>query len=580
MTDPPGEPPRTPGDGPPEDPEGTPPEDHWKTVKPVPNWRKETRPGGLLSRRPALGIALVVVLALGAALAVFGAVRSGGKTSAAGAVGGVLQVGLVGLPSLDPVDARDPKAVMVVDQLFDTLVRNTGDLQPAPGLARSFEANPEQTVFTFHLAPGVRFDDDSPITAADVKFTLERVARKGSASPLAVQLEAVSGFAAYHTAGTAPGLSGIETPDPSTVVVRLDRPFSSFPSVLGHPGFGIVPQAAVERLGDAFKQTPVGSGPFRRIDAGGPGRISLRRAAGHSPEARVDGIDFFDFKNADEAYKALQDGSVDVSPVPPARASDAARSFGRRGMSPYIGVVFYGLNVKSPDLADPRFRQAISLAIDRKQIVDDVYQGSVALATGLVADGVPRRNGNACGDRCRYDPDRAKQLLVEAFPAGGIPEVAIDHDDDPTQTAVAGLIKTELDTVGIPAVLRPHPFADYGRFLVSGQQELFRLGWIADYPSPDGFLSPLFSSNSPDNLTGLASPEIDQKLAAARAEADPQKRLALYLEAEQLVLDQWVVIPVAQLESRMVASSRVKGFDLDGLGTFDGAGVSVSSKGK
>jgi ABC-type transport system substrate-binding protein len=566
--------------GPPEDPEGTSPEDRWKTVKPVANWRKETRQGGLLTRRPAIGIALVVVLALGAALAVFAAVQSGGKTSAAGAVGGVLQVGVVGLPSLDPADARDPKAVMVVDQLFDTVVRNTGDLQPAPGLARSFDANPEQTVFSFHLAPGIHFDDDTPITSADVKFTLERIGRKGSSSPLVAQLEAINGFAAYHTTGSAPGLAGIETPDPATVVVRLDRPFSSFPSVLGHPGFGIVPKAAVERLGDAFKQTPVGSGPFRRVDASAAGHISLRRAAGRNPEARVDGIDFVDFKDADTAYAAFQDGSVDIAPVPPARATDAAKSFGRRGMSPYIGVVFYGLNVKSPDLADPRFRQAISLAIDRKQIVADVYQGSVALATGLVADGVPRRDGNACRDRCRYDPDRAKQLLVEAFPAGGIPEVAIDHDDDPTQTAVAGLIKTELDTAGIPAVLRPHPFADYGRFLVSGQQELFRLGWIADYPGPDGFLSPLFSSNSPDNLTGLASPEIDQKLAAARAEADPQKRLAVYLEAEQLVLDQWVVIPVAQLENRMVASSRVKGFDLDGLGTFDGAGVSVSSKGK
>jgi ABC-type transport system substrate-binding protein len=556
------------------------PEERWKTVQPLPNWRRKETRQGLLSRHPALGIALVVVLAAGAALAVFGAVRSGRKTSAAGAVGGVLQVAVVGLPSLDPADARDPKAVMVVDQLFDTLVRSTGDLQPVPGLARSSDANRDQTVFTFHLAPGVHFADDSPVTAADVKFTLERIAGKDSDSPLAAQLEAVSGFAAYHTAGTAPGLAGIETPDAATVVVRLDRPFSSFPSVLGHPGFGIVPKAAVERMGPAFKQTPVGSGPFRRVDSAAPGRLSLRRAPGRNPEARVDGIDFVDFKDADAAYAAFQDGSVDVSPVPPARATDAARSFGRRGMSPYIGVVFYALNVKSPDLADPRFRQAISLAIDRKQIVDDVYQGSVALATGLVADGVPRRNGDACGDRCRFDPDRAKELLVEAFPAGNIPEVAVDHDDDATQTAVAGLIKTELDTVGIPAVLRPHPFADYGRFLVSGQQELFRLGWIADYPSPDGFLTPLFSSTSPDNLTGLASPEIDQKLGAARAEADPQKRLALYLEAEQLVLDQYVVVPVAQLESRMVASSRVKGFDLDALGTFDGAGVSVSSKRK
>ncbi|HEV7864113.1 MAG TPA: ABC transporter substrate-binding protein, partial [Acidimicrobiia bacterium] len=475
--------------------------ERWTAAPPVADWRKPSRQG-LLSRSPVLGIVLVVVLAAGAGLALLGALRSGGKKSAAGSIGGVLQVGVVGLPSLDPADARDPKAVMVVDQLFDTLVRDDGELQPAPGLARSFEANPTQTAFTFHLAPGLHFDDGSPLTSADVKFTLERIARKGSDSPLVSQLEAVTGFAAFHaaavqTGATAPGLSGIEAPDPVTVVVRLDRPFSSFPAVLGHPGFGIVPQAAVGRLGAGFKQTPVGSGPFRRVDSSAPGRLSLRRAAGHSPQARVDGIDFVDFKDVDAAYAAFQDGSVDVSPVPPARADDAAKSFGRRAMSPYIGLVFYGMNLKRPDLADPRFRQAIALAVDRKQIVDEVYQGSVALATGLVADGVPRRDGDACGDRCRHDPDRARALLAEAFPDGKIPEVSIDHDDDPTQAAVAAVIKTDLDTVGIPSVVRPHPFAEYGKFLVSGQQELFRLGWIADYPSPDGFLTPLFSSTSP-----------------------------------------------------------------------------------
>jgi peptide/nickel transport system substrate-binding protein/oligopeptide transport system substrate-binding protein len=553
-------------------------EERWRTVRPVPNWRQQTKQG-LLSRHPRLGAGLVVVLAAGAALAVFGALRSSRQTSAAGAVGGVVQVAVVGLPSLDPADALDPKAVMVVDQLFDTLVRDTGELQPVPGLARAFEANPTQTAFTFHLAPGERFDDGSPITAADVKFTLERVARKGSDSPLAAQLEGVSGYAAWHTAGTAPGLAGIEAPDGATVVVRLDKPFAGFPSVLGHPGFGIVPRAAVERLGAAFKTAPVGSGPFRRIDPAAPGRLSLRRVAGHVAEARVDGIDFVDFKDVDAAYAAFQSKAVDVAPVPPARADDAAKNFGRQGMSPYIGLVFYGLNVKSPDLADPRFRQAITLAIDRKEIVDNVYQGSVGLATGIVADGVPKRDANACGDRCRHDPDRARALLAEAFPDGKIPEVAIDHDDDATQAAVAQVIKTDLDTVGIPAVLRPHPFADYGKFLVSGQQELFRLGWIADYPSPDGFLTPLFLSSSPDNLTGLADPGIDQTLTAARAEADPAKRQALYLKAEQLVLDQYVVVPVGQLENRMVASSRVRGFALDPIGTFDGSAVSVA-KGK
>src|ERR1044072_9050870 len=172
-----------PTEPPQERPEDGSPEDPWRAVQPMPNWRKQTRQTGLLSRYPALGLVVVIVLAAGAALAIFGAIRSTRKTSAAGAVGGILQVGMVALPSLDPADARDPKAVMVVDQLFDTLVRNTGELQPVPGLARSFEANAEQTAFTFHLAPGAHFDDASPVPAADVKFTLEPIARKGSAPP-------------------------------------------------------------------------------------------------------------------------------------------------------------------------------------------------------------------------------------------------------------------------------------------------------------------------------------------------------------------------------------------------------------
>src|SRR5581483_5412322 len=332
-------------------------------------------------------VALVVVGAAGAVVAV---VRSGRTTSTAGSTGGVLQVGVVGLPSLDPLDARDPKAVMVVDQLFDTLVHDGDGSRPGPALARSFDANPEQTVFPFHLAPGARFDDGTPVTSADVKFTLERIAKKGSDSPLAAHLEPVTGYAAYHSAGTAAGLAGVETPDPATAVVRLDRPFSSFPAVLGHPGFGIVPKAAVERLGPAFKQTPVGSGPFRRVDSPASGRLSLRRVTGHEPEARVDGIDFVDFHDADAAYAAFEAGSIDVAPLPanqPAKPNVSPP----KGLPPYLGLVFYGLNVKSPTLADPRFRQAISLAIDRKEIVDNVYQGSVGLATGLIAEGVPGR---------------------------------------------------------------------------------------------------------------------------------------------------------------------------------------------
>ena len=563
--------------GPPEESDPAERNREWKPVAPAKDWREPER-RSLLSRYPALGFALIGIVAAGALLAFRAAVRSREADPPAAAAGGVLRVGITGVPSLDPADARDPRAVMVVDQIFDTLVTYDGETsEPRAGLARAFEANAEQTVFTFRMAPEARFHDGSPVSASDVKFTLERIAAKGSKSPLVAQLDAIRGFEAYHN-GTAPGLAGVEAPNPATIVVHLDRPFSSFPAVLGHPGFGVVPKAAVEQLGDRFKEAPVGSGPFRVTGPAAGGRLHLERVAGRQPAPLLDGIDFVDFPDVDAAYRSFRSGDLDLAPVPPAEMGDAATRYGRRGMGPYLGLFFYGMNVKSPELADPRLRQALTLAVDRRRIVDKVYPETLDVATGLVADGVRGRAPDACGERCRHDPARAKALVAEAFPDGGVPQVAIDHDDDPTQTAVAASIKADLDVVGIPSVLRPHAFADYGQFLVSGQQGLFRLGWIADYPSPDGFLTPLFLSTSPDNLTGLANPGVDAALLAARAEADPEKRQEIYRDAEQRVLEQYVVVPVAQLQTRMVVSEQVQSFTLGPIGTFDGAAVSLATK--
>jgi peptide/nickel transport system substrate-binding protein/oligopeptide transport system substrate-binding protein len=486
----------------------------------------------------------------------------------------ILRVGVVDLPSLDPAEARDPTAVMVADQIFDTLVDyDAKTLEPRPQLA-SWEVNPEQTQFTFTILSTARFHDGRPVTGADVKYSLERIARKDSPSPFVAQLEVVTGFAAFHKEGSAPELAGVTAPDPATVVIRLDSPFSSFPSVLGHPGFGIVSKAAVASAAVPFAEQPIGSGPFRLVGRD-TGVVHLVRFPGRRPPARLEGIDLVSFPDAAAAYRALQGEQLEVAPVPPGEAQAAAKRYGRRGTSPYVGLVFYAMNVRAPALANPRVRQAVTLAIDRRRIVAEVYGGTVELADGVVAAGLAGGDLVTCAELCAHDPDRARALLAEAFPFRVVPPVAVDHDDDPTQAAVAAAIKADLEKVGIPAIVRAHPFAEYGQFLVSGRQELFRLGWIADYPSPDGFLNPLFQSNSPENLSGLASPEVDAALRAARAEADPARRQALYREVQERVLAQFVLVPVAQLETRLVVAERVRSFTLDPLGTFDGTAVSM-----
>jgi ABC-type transport system substrate-binding protein len=240
---------------------------------------------------------------------------------------------------------------------------------------------------------------------------------------------------------------------------------------------------------------------------------------------------------------------------------------------PYIAELFYGFNLKSPKFADRRFREAIVRAVNRDEIVKSVYGGNAHPVVGLVADGVPGHLDDPCGDRCRHDVGKARALLAEAFAGKAVPSIQIDFDDDPTQIAIAKAMQKNLADAGITASLRPHPYADYLTFAIGGQQELFRLGWIGAYPTPDAFLYPLFASGSADNVTGFNAPAVDQLLKAARSEPDAAKRLAEQQDAERQIMSQLPVVPLAQFETDAVIAARVRGLVLSAFGTFDASAV-------
>ena len=155
--------------------------------------------------------------------------------------------------------------------------------------------------------------------------------------------------------------------------------------------------------------------------------------------------------------------------------------------------------------------------------------------------------------------------------------VVIDFDDDPTQQAVAQAIAANLTTVGITTTLRPKPLADYQQFTTSGQLQLFHLGWIGAYPSPEAFLGPLFGSGARSNLTNLSDPGIDFALGAARSEPDDTKRLAYYAVAEKAIMAQLPVLPIAQYEVPAVIGKRVRNLDPTTTGVFDSAQVWLAS---
>lgn len=542
--------------------------------------------GGLGLRRKLLaGAGLAALIAVGVAA---GVVVTGGddgdgtggggtrpdRTSTGPAQGGTLRMATPGLQSLDPKDARHPAAVMVADLLFDTLVEYEPEtFEPRPGLAASWEPDEGLSAFTFRLRRGATFHDGSPVTAADVKATLERIAAPGSVSDVRFLLEVIEGYEAFHVLQSAGELTGVQAVDARTLRVQLVEPFADFPAVMGNPALGIVPAAAGAEPG--FADEPVGSGPLqfagRRGDV-----VRLERNPDYEPDpTSLDAVEVTLVDDVDDGYALLRDGDVDLGPVSADRVDEAREAFGDEGMGHHLAVTLFGFNLRSPTFEDVRFRQAVLAAANPEAIVDIAYGGSVLPAHGVVPADLPGGVDDACGDRCDHSTGRARRLLAEAFPDGNVPTVVVDLDDDERERRVAAALQAGLEDAGIPVELRPHAIRDYGTFIASGRQELFRFGWIASFPAADNFLTPLFRSDQDSNLVGMASSAVDEVLRAARAEPDRSRRLELYRQAEQLVLDQYAVIPVAQFTNRWAATADVLGFSMTALGTFDVTEISL-----
>ncbi|HEV3401971.1 MAG TPA: ABC transporter substrate-binding protein, partial [Acidimicrobiales bacterium] len=215
---------------------------------------------------------------------------------------GVLRLAVETPGSLDPAQARSPSEFLLVDQLFDGLTAyDSQTLAVKPALAASWQPTPDFRHWDFTLRPGAVFANGRPITSADVKYTLERIARQGSTSPAVAQLELVAGFKPFNITGKAPDLAGVATPAPNIVRIDLDEPLAQLPAVLGNPTFGIVPRESVEAIppAPAFARQPVGSGPFimrSRTD------FELNLVPAPGTQTSLKAIDVFLAKDSSSAY--------------------------------------------------------------------------------------------------------------------------------------------------------------------------------------------------------------------------------------------------------------------------------------
>jgi ABC-type transport system substrate-binding protein len=478
--------------------------------------------------------------------------------------GGTVRLGLPGPLVLDPVAANpgSPAELMVADLLHDGLTALGPDGEVVPGLATDWAADESFQTWTFELDDAATFTDGTAVTAEAVVASLTRAAEAGPGSLASLRLEAVVGYDEL-AAGEADALAGVTAPDDATVQIETASPMATLPAVLAAPEMGVVAPDAVEVLSsedslDELDPEDLALSGAWELATVEDGALTLERrngAGGHLAAVVLQPHD-----DPADAYEAFDAGDVDWALVPGAAHDDAVDAHGDDHFAPFHAEVFLGLRVSGPPLDAGPLRRAIAAAVDREELVAEVYADVADPLATVVPAGVPGHDPDACGgaDACEHDPEAAEAALADAYPDGDVPTVAIDFDDSDRQERLAEAVATDLEAVGIPTELRPRPRAEYRTFVTSGEQQLFSLGWIGGYASPDAYLAPLFGSMADDNLTGAANPRLDEALRAARSTDDLDAAQDEWRRVEEAVLSTAVVIPVAQFRTQAVVADRVQ----------------------
>lgn len=490
----------------------------------------------------------------------------------------ILTVAIREAATLDPMRIQDPGAVLIARQLFEGLTRwDPIEDKVVGAVAESWDVFDGGRRFIFYLRPGMTFHDGSLVTAGTFKFAFDRIALKANASDIAYALEDVEGFDAVNQLGDAKSLSGVQVIDDYTLQITLEEPFFDFPAVLTHPGLVPLRPEAVADIA-TFLRNPVGNGPFQMAAPWEVGKeVTLKTFPGFFPPAPFDGMRFIPFEDPAASWLQFLDGDLDVVEVPAGQIDAAAEVYGDAGYKPFLAAYYFGINVKAPGLRDPRLRKAIGRGIDRSAIAETIYKGTLQPARGIVPAGMPGFQENLCIGLCDHAPVVASQLVEQLKPKDR--RITLQFTRGQPHGRVAKMIAHDLKEIGLQVSTHAYDFDPYLKLLRQGDQRLFRLGWIAEYPTPDVFLRDLFHSTSADNNFGYSSPKVDRLLDAARAETSQGKRTQLYIEAERAILRSLPVIPIGSFVTHWVAGPRVQQIAFDPVGGFDAAYVALSPEG-
>ena len=475
--------------------------------------------------------------------------------------------------SIDPALVRTSPAD-IVGAIFSGLVKLDTDLQVVPDIAETWDISSDRTIFTFTLRENARFHDGRPVTAQDFKYSWERALDPATESPTAdTYLGDIVGADAM-TEGRATHLAGVEALDARTLEVTIKAPFPYFLSKLTYPTAYVVDRANVESS-ESWTDAPNGAGPFTleiwekdellvlgRNDDWYGGTPGLANAvyqifAGHPMQM---------YENGEIDMVGLGIHNIDRARDPANILNDHLRE------GTLFCTTYLGFNVTQPPFDDPKVRQALALAMEIDKEIRVSRRGLAVRAAGFVPPGMAGHNAEL--QPFAFDPDAARRLLKESRydEAENLPPITSFARNSTIHWAWHEHLGLEVEAVSV------FEFGDWLKRQDNQEFGVFTIGWCADYPDPQNFLEILFHSDSAENRFAYNNEAVDSLLDSAAIEPDAARRISLYQQAEQLILDDWVAVPLRHSREYLLVQPYVKGFEVTAIGVPQLQNISIERR--
>ena len=459
-----------------------------------------------------------------------------------------------------PANTNEVGGGKVMDLIFTGLVSYDAKGATVNEIADSIDTTDSQN-YTIKIKTGQTFSDGSPVTAQTFVDAWNFGAAAKNAQLNSYFFESIKGYDKVSAEkSTEDKMEGLKVVDDTTFTVELAQPESDFPLRLGYTAFYPLPESAYDDP-KAFGQNPIGNGPYKLAADGWKHDVSIELVPNEKYDgprkAKNGGVTFKIFNNFDAAYTDVKSDNLDIlDQVPPSGLQNFKDDFeGRNVNQPYAGNATMTLPSYLPEFqgeAGTMRRQAISMAIDRQQIIDKIFYGNKKIATEFTSPVIDGYEAALPGSEVlKFDAAKAKELwdkaeAIEPWPAGKALTITSNIDGAGNKeyiTAMANQISTNL---GIKAELNPIATFKEMRALVNEKKltGASRAGWQADYPSLYNFLGPLYGTGAGSNDGDYSNPAFDAKLKEGLAATSVEEGNKIFNQAQEILLKDLPVVPL------------------------------------